>query len=117
MSLQERKLEEVMEILKVIRGLRTRDSGSSERLGFGARLSLRRKSRKASLVSLVSATGLRGKEGGLLIQEGGLLIQEGGDTGHWEGRERVRQGSLTREGSCWEGMKCVLNDSTRKPLN
>ena len=93
-------------------------------MGFRTRLSLRRKSRKASLVSLVSATGSRGREGGLLIQEGGLLIQEGGlliqeggDTGHWEGRERVRQGSLTREGSCWEGMKCVLNDSTRKPLN
>ena len=85
-----------MEILKVIRGLRKRDSGSSERVGFGARLSLRRKSRKASLVSQGSASGVRGREGG-------LLIQEGGDTGHREGRERVRQGSLNREGQCLEG--------------
>ena len=49
-----------MEILKVIRGLLTRDSGSSERLGFGARLSLRRKSRKTSLVSQGSASGVKG---------------------------------------------------------
>ena len=106
-----------MEILAFIRGLQWQERGSCEQMGFRTRLSLRRKSRKASLVSRVSATGSRWREGGLLVQEGGLLIQEGGDTGHWEGRERVRQGSLTREGSCWEGMKCVLNDSTRKPLN
>ena len=91
-----------MEILKVIRGLRKRDSGSSERVGFGARLSLRLKSLKASLVSLGSASAVKGREGGLLIQEGGLLIQ-GGDTGHREGSERVRQGSFTREGQSLEG--------------
>ena len=105
-----------MEILKVIRGLRTRDSGSSERLGFGARLSLRRKSRRAFLVSLGSASGVRGREGGLLVQEGGLLIQ-GGDTGHIEGKggtaQRVRLDSLTREGNCGEGRQSVLNYSTR----
>ena len=53
----------MMEILKVIRGLLTRDSGSSERLGFGARLSLTRKSRKTSLVSQGSASGVKGVGG------------------------------------------------------
>ena len=100
-----------MEILKLIRGLRGRENKSCERLGFAARLSLRRKSRKASLVSQGSASGVRGREGGLLIQEGGLLIQEGGlliqEGGDREGKggtlQRVRQGSVTREGGCWEG--------------
>ena len=117
------ELEEVMEILKVISGLWTRDSGSSERLGFVARLSLRRKSRKTSLVSQGSASGVRGREGGLLIQErglliqeGGLLIQEGGETGQREVKggtaQSRRQDSLTRGGNCWEGRQCVLNYST-----
>ena len=92
-----------MEILKVIRGLRRRESGSSERLGFGERLSFRRKSQKTSLGSPLPprpGTGVRGRDGG-------LLIQEGGDTGHRAGKsstlQRARQGSLTRNGDCLEG--------------
>ena len=92
-----------MEILKVIRGLRRRESGSSERLGFGERLSFRRKSQKTSLGSPLPprpGTGVRGREGA-------LLIQEGGDTGHRAGKsstlQRPRQGSLTRNGDCLEG--------------
>ena len=94
-----------MEILELIRGLRGRECGSCEILCFGARLSLRRKSRKASLVSLGSASGVRRREGG-------LLIQEGGDTGHWEVKggtlQRMRHASLTRNGGCWEGKLICL---------
>ena len=83
-----------MEILKVISGLLKRDSGSSERLGFGARLSLRRKFWKTSLVSQGSASGVRGKERGLLIQvrrEDSSYRREGA-LGTGRGRETLHRG-------------------------